>query len=70
MTMGLAVGAGKTGSDTNLLWESAPGMVSEGQLSVQMPDACFRPIPAIRTAGEFVIAPQSISWLNDINDCI
>jgi hypothetical protein len=28
------------------------------------------PIPANRTAGEFMIALQSISWLNDINDCI
>jgi hypothetical protein len=33
-----------------------------------LPKSSYRPIPANRTAGEFVIAPQSIPWLNAIND--
>jgi hypothetical protein len=43
---------------------------AECQLCGSVVNECYRPIPANRTAGEFVIAPQSISWLNDINDCI
>ncbi len=45
-------------SDGNFHW----------QLTVTTLMRSNRTIPANRTAGEFVIAPQSIPWLNAIND--